>query len=150
MSGHVSSASFKMGSGNTEPLSPPRRRRRSGIIMTSLGLPAAASLLSLTVLLFAAQAQAQAPGLQWSTNIGARVFAVDGQTNVYANTNGTLIRLSGGGVPVQTNTLCSVTNGLARRDVSGNFYLAGSFDGPQDFGGITLVGGWTNYGGWRP
>ena len=88
--------------------------------------------------LMATRAQAQAPALLWTTNIGARVFAVDGQTNVYANAGGTVITLSPSGVPFQTNTICPVAASFAERDVAGNFYFAGSFDGTQDFGGITL------------
>ena len=88
-----------------------------------------------------------APGLAWVTDVGAQVFAVDGQTNVYANTGGTVFKLAGSGVPVATNVLCSVSHAVARRDGSGNLYLAGSFDGQQDFGGTTLTGGWTNNAG---
>ncbi len=95
--------------------------------------------------LSARSVQAQAPGLLWRTNVGARLFAVDAQTNVYANQNATIIALDSTGAAFQTNTLCSVTNAIAQRDGQGNLYLAGSFDGTQDFGGITLVGGWTNY-----
>ncbi len=86
------------------------------------------------------QAHAQAPGLLWRTNIGVRLFSVDAQTNVYANAGGTVIRLSGAGVPLQTNSICPIP-GFAERDSAGNFYFAGNFDGTQDFGGITLVGG---------
>jgi uncharacterized repeat protein (TIGR02543 family) len=96
-------------------------------------------------------ASGQAPGLLWQTNVGARLFAVDSQTNVYANLAGTIIQMSGDGVPFQTNVLCSVTNGIAtnciaRLDSLGNFYLIGSFEGTQDFGGITLVGGSSTVG----
>src|SRR6266699_2532234 len=45
----------------------------------------------------------QAPGLLWSTSVGAQVFAVDTQTNVYANAGGAVIELSGAGVPLKTN-----------------------------------------------
>jgi hypothetical protein len=72
------------------------------------------------------------------------VFAVDTQTNVYANVGSTVITLSPAGVPFQTNTICPVAASFAQRDVAGNFYFAGTFDGTQDFGGITLVGGWIN------
>src|SRR6185369_12823577 len=61
-----------------------------------------------------------------------------------ANVAGTVIRLTGAGSPYQTNTVCSVTNGMAQLDTLGNLYLAGSFDGTQNFGGTTLVGGWIN------
>jgi hypothetical protein len=94
--------------------------------------------------LVATWAQAQAPSLLWTTNIGARVFAVDSQTNVYANVGSTVIRLSSTGVPFQANTICPVAASYAQRDSAGNFYFAGTFDGTQDFGGITLVGGWIN------
>jgi hypothetical protein len=87
-------------------------------------------------------AVAQAPGLLWTTDVGARLFAVDDQTNLYANLGGKVIVLSSAGVPLGTNTICPL-KGVAQRDSSGNFYFAGNFDGTQDFGGITLVGGWT-------
>lgn len=88
-------------------------------------------------------ALSQTPGLLWSTNLGARVFAVDEQTNVYANAGGTVIKLNAAGVPFQTNAICPIP-GIAERDTAGNYYFAGNFDGTQNFGGITLVGGWTN------
>jgi len=89
------------------------------------------------------KSSAQAPGLLWSTNIGAQLFAVDDQTNLYANAGGKVIVLDSAGAPVRTNAICPL-NGVAQRDGSGNFYFAGSFDGTQNFGGITLIGGWTN------
>jgi len=95
---------------------------------------------------------AQAPALLWHTNVGANLFAVDEQTNLYANTGGTVIKLNGNGVPLQTNAICPLP-GAVQRDAAGNFFFAGSFDGTQDFGGITLFGGWTNSpapGGWAP
>src|SRR5258707_6761786 len=91
---------------------------------------------------------AQAPGILWTTNLAATLFAVDAQTNVYANIGGSVITLASAGTPTQTNTICPVTSPaptIARRDDSGNFYFLGNFDGTQDFGGITLVGGWTNW-----
>jgi len=105
---------------------------------------------ALSMCLVATRAQAQAPGLLWTTNIGARVFAVDTQTNVYANAGGTVITLSSAGAPFQTNTICPVAASFAQRDVAGNFYFAGTFDGTQDFGGITLVGGWINNINYNP
>lgn len=98
-------------------------------------------------------AQAQAPGLLWTTNVGANVFAVDDQTNLYANANGVVIKLNGNGVPLQTNTICpvpSIASSVAQRDVAGNFYFGGTFDGTNDFGGITLVGGWINNVNYNP
>ena len=95
---------------------------------------------------------AQPPALLWRTNIGANLFAVDQQTNIYANAGGTVIKLNGDGVPLQTNAICPLP-GAAQRDAAGNFFFAGSFDGTQDFGGITLVGGWVNWptaGKWTP
>jgi len=89
------------------------------------------------------QSYGQAPGLVWTANVGATLFAVDANTNVYANSGGAVIKLNGAGQPLQTNTICPIP-GLARRDAAGNFYFAGNFDGTQNFGGITLVGGWTN------
>src|SRR6266581_7006816 len=46
---------------------------------------------------------AQAPPLVWTTNIGARVFAVDEQTNVYAIALGRVFILNGAGAVLQTN-----------------------------------------------
>ena len=63
---------------------------------------------------------AQAPGLLWTTNVGANVFAVDSQTNVYANANGTVITLNAGGQPFATNLVCpvpSVGAALAKMDL---------------------------------
>ena len=99
------------------------------------------------LLLFAAQIFGQAPSLVWSTNIGATLFAIDANTNVYANVGGTVIKLSGDGVPLQTNAICP-RSGIAIRDSSANYYFAGLmpshaivqnmyFD-PQDFGGVVL------------
>jgi len=84
-------------------------------------------------------ARAQAPGLLWSTNVGAKLFAVDSQTNAYAQIAGTVIKISSAGVPLETNAICPRL-GVAQRDAAGNFYFAGSLEGTQNFGGITLVG----------
>ena len=97
-------------------------------------------------------AWSQAPGLLWSTNLGAQVFAVDEQTNVYASASGSVIQLSATGVPLQTNAICPLP-GIAQRNAAGDYYFAGNFDGTQNFGGITLIGGWTNWpnpGQWSP
>lgn len=107
---------------------------------------------TLAGILLPAVVQAQAPSLSWSTNPGATLFAVDLQTNAYANVGGKVIVISPAGQALQTNTICPLP-GIARRDNAGNFYFAGSFDGTQDFGGITLLGGYTNSlghwgGGW--
>ena len=88
----------------------------------------------------------QAPGLAWSTNLNARIFAVDANTNIYANSGGTVFQLNSSGVVSQTNVICP-RPGIARRDSAGNYYFAGTFDGSQNFGGITIVGGWTNHNG---
>jgi hypothetical protein len=104
-------------------------------------------------LLAADAARAQAPGLSWKTNVGAKVFAVDDQTNVYATANGVVIELNGNGLPLQTNSICpvpSLVGGVAQRDASGNFYFAGNFDGTNDFGGTNLVGGWINNVNFHP
>src|SRR5262249_6043863 len=76
-------------------------------------------------------------------------FAVSPKTNLYANAGGTVIELTSEGVPVQTNAICPLP-GVVRRDNTGNFYFGGSFDGTQDFGGITLVGGWINDVNYHP
>lgn len=95
-------------------------------------------------MLLTLRAPGQAPTLLWSANVGATLFAVDAQTNVYANAGGAVIKLDANGVPLQTNTICPLP-GFAQRDATGNYYFAGNFDGTQNFGGITLVGGWTNW-----
>ena len=61
---------------------------------------------ALSLAVMTTRAHAKAPGLLWTTNIGARLFAVDPQTNVYANSGGTVIKLTGAGVPFQTNSIC--------------------------------------------
>lgn len=106
-------------------------------------------LATAVALMATASSWAQAPAFQWTRNIGAAVFAVDRQTNVYATANGAVIILTAAGVPVQTNAICPLP-GLAQRDAAGNYIFAGTFDGTQDFGGITLVGGWTNAPGNPP
>jgi hypothetical protein len=84
-----------------------------------------ALLIALGTALLSTQALwAQAPALLWTTNVGARVFAVDNQTNVYANASGSIIVLSSAGIPMQTNVLCQLP-GRAQRDAAGNFYYAG-------------------------
>jgi len=52
------------------------------------------------------RADAQAPSLIWSANIGAQLFAADAQTNVYASAGDTVIKLNGVGVPFETNSIC--------------------------------------------
>ena len=83
-------------------------------------------------------AHAQAPALLWSTNIGAKLFAVDGQTNVYATSRGKVIQLTGSGVPVQTNVICPL-GGIAQRDTAGNYYFSDYHDPGTDLGGGTLT-----------
>jgi len=83
--------------------------------------------------------RAQAPSLAWTANVSGQLFAVDSQTNSYVNVSGTVIQLSPAGVPLQTNAICPLP-GIAQRDNTGNFYFAGTFNGTQDFGGITLTG----------
>src|SRR3990172_6933329 len=84
--------------------------------------------LLLGAVFLAASVRAQAPPLLCSTNLGAQVFAVDEQTNVYAQAGGAVVKLSGSGVPLQTNVL-SLLPGTARRDAAGNFYYAGVYPG---------------------
>src|SRR3954468_11411702 len=80
----------------------------------------------LLLLSTAPSVRAQAPGVTWSTNIGARLFAVDDQTNAYANAGGTVIRLDPSGAPIETNAICPAPNtGVAARDALGNFYFTG-------------------------
>ncbi len=112
-----------------------------------LALPLIALTLAMTI-----GAQAATPSLLWAVNIGAKVFDVDTQTNVYASDRRNVILLSGDGLALRTNSYCPVP-GMARRDAENNFYFAGSFDGTQNFGGITLVGGWVGWplpGHWTP
>jgi hypothetical protein len=97
-----------------------------------------------SIMALAQSAPGQAPGLLWSTGVGGRLFAVDAQTNAYAAAGTDVIVIDRSGHAFQTNSFCPLP-GLIQRDSSGNFYFGGSFDGTQDFGGITLVGGWTNW-----
>ena len=100
--------------------------------------------LALGLIGSATRVSAQAPALLWSTNIGATLFAVDNQTNSYANVGTNIIKMNPAGVAISTNSICPLP-GVAQLDAAGNYYFAGNFDGTQNFGGITLVGGWTNY-----
>lgn len=106
---------------------------------------------ALTAVLLPVLAQAQAPGLTWTTNVGARLFAVDGSGNSYASVGGKVIIINSSGQAVQTNTICNLP-GIAARDAAGNYYFTGKFDGTNDFGGISLVGGCTicGNGKWAP
>src|SRR5438309_1733148 len=61
--------------------------------------------LLLLAFLFPRWVQAQAPGLLWSTNLGATLFAVDAQTNAYANSGGTVFTINSAGVPISTNII---------------------------------------------
>ena len=88
---------------------------------------AAAMTMTLAVCL---PATAQPPGVLWSTNIHAQVFAVDNQTNVYADAGGIIITLNGAGVPVQTNVL-TTHPGAAARDASGYFYYSAAYSTQQ-------------------
>jgi hypothetical protein len=93
-------------------------------------------------LLAAQSIRAQAPALLWTNNVGARLFAVDSQTNVYAGSNGTIIVLNSAGIPVQTNVLGQLP-GRAQRDAAGNFYYAGvipAFNSGGGGGGIYQYG----------
>jgi hypothetical protein len=82
--------------------------------------------------------QAEVPSLTWTPYVGATVIGVDSQTNVYANSAGTIYVFNGNCVPVSTNYMCP-NAGLAQRDATGNFYFAGVFNGVINFGsGVTL------------
>src|SRR6266478_4268504 len=61
------------------------------------------AVLVISCALFQCRVSAQAPHLLWTTNIGARVFSVDEQTNVYAIALGTIFILDGAGAVLQTN-----------------------------------------------
>lgn len=110
-----------------------------------------AGLVALTFLITASPVSGQAPGLLWSTNVGGTLFAVDAQANAYAYAGSNVIKISSTGQPLETNSICPLP-GVARRDADGNYYFAGSFDGWQDFGGVSLLGGCTNcgFGQWAP
>jgi Divergent InlB B-repeat domain/Immunoglobulin domain/Chitobiase/beta-hexosaminidase C-terminal domain len=98
------------------------------------------AILGLSVAMHSHIASAQAPGLQWTINLGATPFAVDAQTNVYANAGGKVIVINSAGIPLATNAICPLP-GLAASDAASNYYFAGSFVATQDFGGIVLRGG---------
>src|SRR5437016_3830555 len=85
--------------------------------------PLAFSMFGLALPLFG-----QAPSLLWTKNIGGRVFAADSQTNVYMQANTSVIKVSGDGIPLQTNSL-SIYPGVAQRDTAGNFCYAGKYPG---------------------
>lgn len=106
----------------------------------SSSLRHSAHLLSILFLLAAVcSGHAQPPSVLWRTNIGAQLFAVDDQTNVYANINGTVIVLNSAAVPVETNVLSSAT-GIVRRDADGDFYFLGLNSGTNEvLMGSTLV-----------
>jgi hypothetical protein len=100
---------------------------------------------SITLLLaglIPSQLQAQ-PSLTYTPYVGARVFAVDGQTNVYANAGGTVFKFNGDGVPLQTNQPCPAGTAAsqAQRDAAGNFCFTGTYNPPVNFGGVTLSNG---------
>src|SRR5262245_7233522 len=80
--------------------------------------------LLLAASVFPQTIHAQAPSLLW-TNGGGRVFAVDGQTNVYAHNNGTVVKLSPSGSLSNTIVL-SLLAGVAQRDSTNAYYFAGS------------------------
>jgi hypothetical protein len=109
----------------------------------------AATLLVTWFVSLLATAYAQTPSLLWATNVGAQVFAIDSQTNVYANAGGTVIEVNAEGAVLQTNSVCPVP-GFAQRDAKGNFYFAGTLPPPPfpygpvtpvDFGGVILSNG---------
>ncbi|TAL01165.1 MAG: hypothetical protein EPO07_08735 [Verrucomicrobia bacterium] len=112
--------------------------RRIGFSSSIICLLAAVVLLTTTLSL------AQAPGLAWTTNIGAQAFAVDVQSNIFALHGGSVVRITAGGSVLETNAFCPIPAAYAQRDSAGSYYFTGSFDGTQNFGGITLVGGWSN------
>ena len=82
----------------------------------------------------------QAPAVLWSTNVGASVFAVDAQTNVYAFKVGSVLDINGSGVLISSNLVCPAPGVVeAGRDAAGNLYFAGNFSQTQDFGGLSLT-----------
>ena len=101
------------------------------------------SVRLLTVIIAAmlgAQAWAQAPALLWSTNVGALVFAIDVQTNVYAYNGGNVVVLNSAGGLVSSNLVCPAPSTVAAgRDAAGNLYFTGTYSGTQSFGGMSLT-----------
>jgi hypothetical protein len=92
--------------------------------------------------------RAQAPDLLWINYdvmdylSSSGVFAVDEFTNVYANSQGNVVKINANGSTVQATAYCPLP-GFAQRDSAGNFYFAGTLkclEGlqTQDFGGIVL------------
>src|SRR5258707_5366128 len=67
-------------------------------------LRTAALVLLLVAGFVARPVQAQAPSILWMTNFNATVFAVDAQTNVYANSGGAVLVLGSGRGPLFSET----------------------------------------------
>ena len=94
------------------------------ILKFSLALPLLALAMTLT-------AWSQAPGLAWTNNAGAALFALDTSGNAYASSNGFVKIINPSGQTVQSNQICNLP-GIAQRDSSGNYYFSGSFVGTKN------------------
>ena len=69
-------------------------------------------------LVFAAVlANAGAPSLQWTNNVGARVFAIDAQTNVFASASNAVLKINPAGSVVLTLLLTN-RPGMTQRDAA--------------------------------
>lgn len=103
------------------------------------------SVLKLLPALFAAffslssPAQEQSPPTAiWRASTPTPVIAIDAGTNVYCSSLGSVLTLSSAGVPLSTNNMCPVA-GNCQRDSSGNFYFAGTYSPPVNFGVTNLT-----------
>lgn len=98
------------------------------------------ALASMLMFMMGFSVWGQAPGLMWSTNVGATLIGSDAQTNLYAEPfdGESIITLNSAGVPLHTNHFCPFP-AAARRDAAGNFYFAGTISSPVNFGNGTII-----------
>lgn len=105
-------------------------------------IPLVSKLLLAAVVAFislSSPAQEQpAPSIIWQTGALVPVIAVDSQTNIYCSSLGAVVTLAPNGTILGTNNMCPAP-GLCQRDSSGNFYFAGTYSPPVNFGVTNLT-----------